>query len=91
MNKVKMNASGRVQGVGFRFATYQLALSLGIRGTVKNEEDGSVTIEAQSDDTLKMQKFISEIRKSPTRFGRVDYLDVKLDNSPDFGEFKMLN
>ncbi|MEZ6093326.1 MAG: acylphosphatase [Pirellulaceae bacterium] len=34
---------GEVQGVGFRFATLQLAETLGLRGWVRNEPDGSVT------------------------------------------------
>jgi acylphosphatase len=80
-----------VQGVGFRYATFHLAKTLDIKGTVSNEPDGSVTIQAQSDDKLKLQKFISEVRKSPARFGRVDYLDVNLANFPDFDDFRMLN
>ncbi|QIW61075.1 acylphosphatase [Lactococcus raffinolactis] len=91
MNKVKLNATGCVQGVGFRYMTFQLANRLSIKGTVKNESDGSVTIFAQSDDKLSLQKFISEVRKSPSPYGRVDYLDVKIDNSPDFDDFQMLN
>lgn len=44
--KMHLNVTGRVQGVGFRYTTYQLAVEIGLTGTVKNEEDGSVTIEA---------------------------------------------
>ena len=91
MNKVKLNATGHVQGVGFRYTTFQLAKQLNIKGTVKNENDGSVTIFAQSDDKLSLQKFINEVRKSPSPYGRVDYLDVKLDHSTDFDDFKMIN
>ena len=91
MNKVKLNATGRVQGVGFRYMTFQLANRLNIKGTVKNENDGSATIFAQSSDKLNLQKFISEVRKSPSPYGRVDYLDVKLDNSPDCQDFQMIN
>ncbi|PCS02568.1 acylphosphatase [Lactococcus chungangensis CAU 28 = DSM 22330] len=80
-----------MQGVGFRYTTFQLAKQLNIKGTVKNENDGSVTIFAQSDDKLSLQKFINEVRKSPSPYGRVDYLDVKLDHSPDFDDFKMIN
>ena len=91
MHKVILIATGRVQGVGFRYATFQLANQLGIKGTVKNMSDGSVFIQAQADDKLKLQKFISDIRKSPTPFGKVTYLDVKLANFSDFDDFNMLN
>ena len=50
MKKIKMNVQGRVQGVGFRYMTKIVADQLGITGTVKNEEDGSVTIEACGDE-----------------------------------------
>jgi acylphosphatase len=43
---------GKVQGVGYRQATKAVANQLGVNGTVKNEKDGSVTIEAEADDTL---------------------------------------
>ena len=38
---------GRVQGVGFRYHASHKARSLGITGWVRNEYDGSVTLEAQ--------------------------------------------
>ena len=41
--------SGDVQGVGFRFRTYHAASSLGLTGWVRNEYDGSVTMEVQGE------------------------------------------
>ena len=38
---------GRVQGVGFRFQAMMAADSLGLTGWVRNEDDGSVTMEIQ--------------------------------------------
>ncbi len=35
---------GRVQGVGFRWWTLQVGRELGLRGTVRNCEDGSVEV-----------------------------------------------
>ncbi|PQB90795.1 acylphosphatase, partial [Enterococcus faecium] len=63
MRKVKMNVQGRVQGVGFRYMTKMVADQLGVTGTVKNEDDGSVTIEAIGNDDI-IQKFIEEVKKS---------------------------
>jgi DNA ligase D-like protein (predicted 3'-phosphoesterase) len=41
---------GRVQGVGLREATRRRALSLGIRGWVRNCDDGSVEVHAEGPD-----------------------------------------
>ena len=38
---------GRVQGVGFRDAARRRALELGLRGWVRNEDDGSVAVHAE--------------------------------------------
>ena len=70
--KVRLIVSGRVQGVGFRYSTFALAQSLGdIYGRVWNNDDGTVEILAQSDDSAKMAKFIQEIRKGPSKWAKV--------------------
>jgi acylphosphatase len=43
----KIHVTGRVQGVGFRWSASNTARSLGIKGFVKNQSDGSVYIEAE--------------------------------------------
>lgn len=40
------NATGRVQGVGFRYYTQLKAIELNLTGTVRNVSDGSVSLEA---------------------------------------------
>lgn len=44
--RVRINVRGRVQGVGFRYATAARAQHLGIAGWVRNRGDGSVEIVA---------------------------------------------
>jgi acylphosphatase len=38
---------GRVQGVGFRYYTYEKATYLGLTGYVRNRHDGTVEVTAQ--------------------------------------------
>jgi acylphosphatase len=46
---------GKVQGVFFRAATKAVADQLGVKGYIKNESDGNVSIAAEADDvTLEM-------------------------------------
>lgn len=68
--KIKMLVKGRVQGVGFRYCTKQLADTLHIYGFAKNQDDGSVYIEASGDDKA-MKRFIQEVKKSPSPSGHV--------------------
>ncbi|HEL2007737.1 TPA: acylphosphatase [Streptococcus suis] len=90
MRKVKMIASGRVQGVGFRWSVQFLAVEIGdIYGRVWNNDDGTVTILAQSDNTEKLSHFIHEIRKGPSRMAKVTYLDVTLANFEDYKDFQV--
>lgn len=92
MQKVKMIAQGRVQGVGFRWGVTALAKEIGgITGRVWNNDDGTVEILAQAEDANLMAKFIQEIRKGPTPFAKVSYLDVTLSNFPSYSDFKVSN
>ncbi len=40
----RITFKGKVQGVGFRITTFTIARKLGIRGWVRNNSDGSVTM-----------------------------------------------
>ncbi|OJG69018.1 acylphosphatase [Enterococcus moraviensis] len=86
-----MNVQGRVQGVGFRYMTKMVADELGIYGTVRNEDDGSVSIEALGDDEI-MTKFIQKIKDSPSPAGRVTYVAIQDDPFiEEYTSFKVTN
>ena len=92
MKKVRLLVSGRVQGVGFRYATYALALDMGdIYGRVWNNSDGTVEILVQSKDSDKIAKFIQEDRKGPSKWAKVTYVDVTMANFEDFQDFRISN
>ena len=87
MKKVRMYVNGRVQGVGFRFTTKMVADELGIRGIARNEDDGSVTIEAIGTDSA-MANFILKVKASPSPMGKVTHFEaVEVPDLPDYPNF----
>lgn len=65
---------GRVQGVFFRVLTKKKADMLEIVGFVRNENDGSVYIEAEAPEK-KLRQFVEWCRKGPL-FSRVDAVEI---------------
>lgn len=65
---------GRVQGVGFRFTTYQKATALNLTGWVRNLYDDSVEACFQGEET-KIQQLIKEMQN--IRFIIIDNMEVE--------------
>jgi len=61
---VKIHINGRVQGVFFRSSAREEALSLGLTGFARNEDDGSVYIEVEGEDN-SINKFIEWCKDGP--------------------------
>lgn len=55
--------TGRVQGVGFRYRAKYAANGMGITGWAKNEQDGSVEMEAQGTEEA-INRMLIMINKS---------------------------
>jgi acylphosphatase len=66
--RTRMHAlfSGRVQGVGFRFAVCRIADKLEVTGFVRNLWDGDVEIIAEGTQR-ELSEFLHQIRNSPLR------------------------
>ncbi|WP_249870700.1 acylphosphatase [Oceanobacillus saliphilus] len=89
MEYVSVNVYGHVQGVGFRYFTQRTAVEYNITGWVKNEDDGSVRMEAfgKAED---LSLFLDLIKKGPSRFVKVHGMDVtNLAGNPQFKTFKI--
>ena len=56
--------SGRVQGVGFRYSTKQLAKGFDVLGWVRNLGDGRVELQIMGDEE-ELDEFIQEMHDSP--------------------------
>ena len=65
---------GRVQGVGFRYTAKYAAQSLGLSGWVRNEWDGSVTMEVQGREAL-IDKLL--VRLNHDRFITIEWMDTE--------------
>ena len=64
---------GRVQGVGFRYTAKYLAQSLGLTGWVRNEWDGTVTLEIQGREMLINKLLVG----NHNQFITIDWMDTK--------------
>ncbi|WP_114353856.1 acylphosphatase [Saliterribacillus persicus] len=76
MKRIHVIVTGRVQGVGFRFFTQQVATEHEITGWVKNLTNGDVEIEAQASSN-NLDAFLKKLKKGPGLFASVK--DTKID------------
>jgi acylphosphatase len=61
-SRIHVFYSGRVQGVGFRFTTEDLARELGAVGWVKNLRDARVELVAEAEESI-LKELLSRISK----------------------------
>ena len=76
MNMIRRHITfyGSVQGVGFRYRAVHAASLYGVTGWVKNNWDGSVTMEIQGDEA-QIDQVILAIERGT--FVRIENLDSK--------------
>jgi acylphosphatase len=75
--------SGRVQGVGFRYTTQEIAQNHDARGYVRNLSDGRVELVVEG-TPHEIARFIAAVHQRMGSF----ITDVKSDLTPATGEFK---
>lgn len=77
--------SGRVQGVGFRYATFQVAKEFEVNGEVKNLTDGRVQLVAEG-PLKEVSAFIDEVKHRMSPFIRKTE-DSTSTGSPTYKNF----
>jgi acylphosphatase len=74
MKHVSIQVVGKVQGVFFRASTKEKADEFSIKGTVRNNADGSVSIEAEGHEE-NLDLFIEWCKHGP-KFAHVERCEV---------------
>ncbi len=78
---------GLVQGVGFRSFVYHHAQSLGVKGYVQNEFDGTVTILAQGEEKILLE--LERYLKSGPSFSQVREIEVTIISPMNYYDFEI--
>lgn len=89
MNTKQFLIFGKVQGVGFRFFTWQQAQKIGLVGTVRNRDDGSVEVIAQGteEQLIALKNWLQQ----GSKFARVEKV-LELDySSHQFETFSVIS
>ncbi|WP_200884263.1 acylphosphatase [Dickeya undicola] len=77
---------GMVQGVGFRYHTQLQARQLGVRGYVRNCDDGSVEVVA-SGEAYAVEQLVAWLKQGGPRHARVDKVLMEPHSATDERDF----
>jgi acylphosphatase len=82
---VSIHITGRVQGVHYRASAQREAQRLGLTGFVRNEDDGSVYLEAEGDDGT-LQQLVDWCHHGPplAQVQSVHVIEGTVKGFPDF-------
>lgn len=89
LKHLDITISGKVQGVFFRSTSKAVADQLGIKGTARNQQDGTVLIEAEGDD-FSLELFLEFCHKGSDRaiVENVSVCEAELKNYVNFEVLK---
>lgn len=85
LRRLALRFEGMVQGVGFRWTCRTIARSLGCTGWVRNEYDGSVSMELQGTQG-QVSEFFGALQADYNRRHLTFILDASRDVEPIPGE-----
>ncbi len=88
MKHLNIIIKGKVQGVSFRATAKAVADQLGVRGSVRNEPDGSVFIEAEAEPVL-LDMFLDFCKEGP-EYGEVDSIETNEGELKNYRNFEVL-
>ncbi|MDC3180961.1 acylphosphatase [Gammaproteobacteria bacterium] len=87
MQHIKVIATGKVQGVGYRAHARACAYQFEIQGYAKNMEDGTVELEAAG-EADQLERWLDKINQYPNQETTLQVKD--LDQNNDWVGFNIL-
>lgn len=88
MKHIQITVSGKVQGVFFRAYTEKKANELGISGFVKNQDDGSVYIDASGTND-QLNKLVAWCHKGSPLSSVNQVVHVEINEPSNFTDFQI--
>ena len=88
MSRLFLIVHGAVQGVGYRHFVWRTASGLGIRGFVRNADDGSVEVLADA-DSERLKRFMQEINVDFQNGPQVFKIDIDNEALKKFEKKKL--
>lgn len=87
MKRIIVHFAGRVQGVGFRFTTHEIATSYPVTGYVQNLNDGRVLLVAEG-TSKDLKELVEEILVRREEFVTSHSLE-SVEANGEFSEFQI--
>lgn len=79
MVKARVLVEGNVQGVGYRYLVKSVAWTLGVKGLVRNLDDGRVEVFCEAETRERLEEFVKKISvKSGYGFGLGPHVEKAL-------------
>ena len=88
MKHLDIRVIGKVQGVFYRDTSKAVADQLGVKGILKNENDGTVSIEAEGDD-FSLELFVEFCHKGSDR-AEVERVEVSESEVKHYRNFEVI-
>jgi acylphosphatase len=88
MIRYLIKITGKVQGVGFRQFTLESALRMGVKGIVRNTDDGAVYCEAEGGEKV-LQLFMDQLAIGPSH-AKVNQVDVTMEFPKPYSSFEIV-
>jgi acylphosphatase len=88
MKQLNITVKGKVQGVFYRASTKAVADQLGVKGSIKNQPNGDVFIEAEG-DKFALEMFLEWCHEGP-QYAEVNLVETNEGELKNYRNFEVV-